>query len=108
VVPDTALFRVYRELIDLRRKHLRLFVDGSLQWLRTDDPRGVLAYERVLDGRRAVVAFNVADAPVRVSVPAQGQYQAAFPAGGPVTVTGGTLNASLPARSVMVWINREP
>jgi glycosidase len=105
VVPDTALFRVYRELIDLRRKHLRLFVDGSLQWLRTDDPRGVLAYERVLDGRRAIVAFNVADAPVRVSVPAQGQYQAAFPAGGPVTVTGGTLNASLPARSVMVWIN---
>ena len=46
VAPDTALFRVYRELIALRKQHLRLFVDGTLEWLLTDDAHGVLAYER--------------------------------------------------------------
>ena len=34
VAPDTALFRVYRDLIALRKAHLRLFVDGDLRWLR--------------------------------------------------------------------------
>ena len=48
VAPDTALFRVYRELIALRKAHLRLFVDGSAGWLLADDAKGVVAYERVL------------------------------------------------------------
>ena len=52
VAPDTTLFRVYRELIALRKDHLRLLVDGSLKWLVTDDQHGLLAYERVL-GRSA-------------------------------------------------------
>ena len=29
VAPDTALFRVYQDLIALRKEHLRLFVDGA-------------------------------------------------------------------------------
>jgi cyclomaltodextrinase / maltogenic alpha-amylase / neopullulanase len=58
VAPDTSLFRVYRELIALRKQHLRLFVDGKLNWLVTDDQRDLLVYDRVLGAQRAVVAFN--------------------------------------------------
>jgi glycosidase len=108
VAPDTALFRVYRELIALRRQHLRLFVDGSLHWLRTDDARGLLAYERVLGDQRAVVAFNVSDTPREISVAADGKYRIAFPAGGAATVAGGRLSAQLPPRSARVWIRESP
>jgi glycosidase len=104
VAPDTALFRVYRDLIALRRQHLRLFVDGSLNWLGTDDARGLLAYERALGDQRAIVAFNVSDAPVEVSLKADGRYRVAFPAGGTATVTDGTLSAQLPPRAARVWI----
>jgi glycosidase len=104
VVPDTALFGVYRELIALRKRHLRLFADGTLSWLLTDDPRGLLAYERVLDQQRAIVAFNVSDAPQELSVTADGSYRAAFPAGGTATAADGRLAAELPAKSARVWI----
>jgi cyclomaltodextrinase / maltogenic alpha-amylase / neopullulanase len=104
VAPDTALFRVYRELIALRRQHLRLFVDGSLSWLRTDDAGGLLAYERVLGDQRAIVAFNVSDAPLEVSIAADGRYRLAFPAGEAATVTDGTLRAQLPPRAARIWI----
>jgi glycosidase len=104
VAPDTALFRVYRELIALRRQHLRLFVDGSLSWLRTDDAGGLLAYERVLGDQRAIVAFNVSDAPLEVSIAADGRYRLAFPAGEAVTVSDGTLRAQLPPRAARIWI----
>jgi cyclomaltodextrinase len=105
VAPDTALFRVYQELIALRKQHLKLFVDGKLNWLVTDDTRGLLAYERVLDDQRAIVAFNVSDATQEVSVAApEGSYRVGFPAGGVVTVTGGKLSARLRAKGEMVWI----
>ena len=81
VVPDTALFRVYRDLIALRKQHLRLFVDGTLRWLVTDDARGLLAYERVLGDQRAIVAFNISDAPHEISVAAEGRYRARLPGG---------------------------
>jgi cyclomaltodextrinase len=104
VAPDTTLFRVYRELIALRRQHLRLFVDGTLSWLLTDDQRGLLAYDRVLGDQRAIVAFNVSDAPLELSVPADGKYRVAFPARGAVTVTDRTLRAQLPPRTARVWV----
>ena len=104
VAPDTALFRVYRELIALRRRHLRLFVDGPLNWLHADDARGLLAYERVLGDQHAIVAFNVSDAPLEFSVAADGRYRVAFPAGGAVTVTDGAIRAQLPPRAARVWI----
>jgi len=104
VEPDTALLRVYRELITLRKEHLRLFVDGKLSWLLTDDQHGVLAYDRVLGDQRAIVAFNVSDATQDISVTADGKYRVAFPAGGAVTVTGGKLRVQLPARSARVWV----
>jgi len=103
VVPDTALFRVYRNLIVLRKQYLRLFVDGTLNWLRTEDARGVLIYERVLGDQRAIVAFNNSDAPHSIAVAASGRYRAGFPAGG-VALANGTLRALLPARTARVWI----
>jgi glycosidase len=87
----------------LRKQHLRLFVDGTLNWLRTDDARGLLAYERVLGDQRAVVAFNVSDTPVEISVPATGRYRIAHPAGA-ATLIEGTLRARLPPQSQRVWI----
>jgi cyclomaltodextrinase len=104
VAPDTALFRVYRDLIALRKENLRLFVDGTLSWLTTDDALGLLAYERVHGNERAIVAFNASDAPHELSVSAEGRYRLAWPAGGSVTTGGGTLKAQLPARSSRVWI----
>jgi glycosidase len=104
VAPDTSLRRVYRELIALRKQHLRLFVDGSLNWLLTDDAWGLLAYDRVLGEQRAIVAFNASDAPHEVNLPAEGTFRTAWPAGRPVTAIGGTLRATLPARSARVWI----
>jgi cyclomaltodextrinase len=104
VVPDTALFRVYRDLIAMRKQHLRLFVDGTLSWLVTDDERGLLAYDRVLGGQRAIVAFNVSDTAREITVAADGRYRLAFPAGGAVTVADGTLRAELPPGEARVWI----
>jgi glycosidase len=104
VAPDTALFRLYRELIALRKQHLRLFVDGSMNWLRTYDAPGLLAYERVRGDQRAIVAFNVSAAPVEASFAADGSYRVASPAGGGTTVTSGELRTQLPPRAARVWI----
>jgi glycosidase len=103
-VPDTALFRVYRDLIALRKRHQRLFVDGTLNWLVTDDRRGLLVYERVLGGQRAIVAFNVSDVSREISVPTEGRYRATYPAGGAVAVAKGTLRDRLEPRTARVWI----
>jgi cyclomaltodextrinase len=104
VVPDTGLFRVYRDLAALRKAHLRLFVDGSLTWLTSDDARGVVVYERVLGDQRAIVAFNNSEAPRTVEVSGEGSYRAAYPAGSPLTSRGGRLRISLPARSSKVLV----
>ena len=104
VAPDTTLLRVYRELIAMRKAHLRLFVDGKLHWLRTDDARGVLVYERVLGDQRAVVAFNVSDSARDVSVPGDGPYRLVFPLDGRLNVAGGRIMDRLPGRSAAVWI----
>lgn len=104
VRPDTALFRVYRDLIGLRNRHRRLFVDGSLTWLVTDDARRLLAYERVLGRERAIVAFNASDGPQEIALPAAGAYRLAYPADGASVNAEGTLTAELPPRAARAWI----
>ncbi len=104
VRPDTALFEVYRGLIALRKAHLRLLVDGDLQWLVTDDARGVLAYARTLGAQRAIVAFNLTDTPRDTSVAADGKWRQAWPPGLAAAVTGGNLRLGLPARAAQVWV----
>jgi glycosidase len=104
VAPDTALFRVYRELIGLRKENLRLLVDGKLNWLLTDDQRGLLVYDRVLGDQRAIVAFNVSETAQEISVPADGRYLVAFPAGEAATIADGTLKSQLPPREARIWI----
>ncbi len=104
VAPDTALFGVYRELIALRKAHLRLFVDGSVGWLLADDAKGVVAYERVLGEERAVVALNASDALQEISVKAEGRYRQVWPVVEVVVAEGGMLRVTLPARSGRVWV----
>jgi glycosidase len=104
VEPDTMLRRVYADLIDMRRRHLRLFVDGSIRWLVTDDDRRLLAYERVLDDERAVVAFNASAESHGIAVAAEGTYRLVYPTDGGVTVAEGTLSAQLPPGSARVWV----
>jgi cyclomaltodextrinase / maltogenic alpha-amylase / neopullulanase len=108
IAPDTALRRVYRELIALRKANLRLFVDGTFRWLLTDDARGVVAYERVLGGQRAVVVFNASDAPREaVRIPAEGRYRVAYAVGDARSqVAGRELLASLPPRTAMVLLTQ--
>jgi cyclomaltodextrinase len=107
VVPDTALFRTYHDLIALRKAHLRLFVDGTIKWLLTDDGRGLLAYERVLGDQRAIVAFNVSDNRQDVSIPAEGKLREAYPAGHLLSAVGGRLRAKLPPGEARVWVGED-
>jgi glycosidase len=104
VVPDTGLFRVYRDLAQLRKEHIRLFVDGSLNWITTDDARGVVVYERVLEDQRAMVAFNNSDSPREIVVPGEGRYRSAYPAGAAITARNGSLRFTLPPRSSRVLL----
>jgi glycosidase len=104
VSPDLALRRVYRDLIALRTSELRLFVDGDVQWLVTDDAMGLLAYARTLGDRQAIVAFNADDRAHEINIEAQGTYRSAYPAGRPVTAINGMLRVQLPARTSRVWI----
>ncbi len=107
VVPDTALFRVYRDLIRVRKQHARLFADGTVKWLLTDDARQLLAYERVLGDQRAIVAFNLSGQAAKASVPGEGRYGAAYPRGESIAATGDTLRLSVPPRSAVVWIRED-
>jgi glycosidase/enterochelin esterase-like enzyme len=104
VEPDTALFRIYQEVIALRKTHQRLFADGALHWLVTDDKRGVLMYDRVLGPERAVVVFNVSDAVQEVTVPGDGSYRTVYPTGAGAPVVEGSFKTRLAARSSVVWI----
>jgi cyclomaltodextrinase len=106
VAPDTILRSVYRDLIALRKQSLRLFVDGSVQWLATDDANGVLAYARELGEARAIVAFNTSDRPQSVALTATGNYRQAWPATGTTITTNGTMDATLPPRSARVWVKQ--
>ncbi len=101
VSPDTALLEVYRQLIAMRRQHARLFADGSLDYLSVDNGARVLAYERALGDRRAVVAFNASDAERSLAVDLDG-YENAFPG----TVTAGEGGLTLAPRTAQVWIRR--
>jgi glycosidase len=104
VRPDTALLRVYRTLIGLRKDHLRLLVDGELRWLETDDARGVLTYERSLGNQSAVVAFNVSDKAQTVASQPSGRYRLVFPPFGDSAVLQAPLKVQLPPRSARVWV----
>lgn len=108
VEPDTVLLEVYRDLIELRRQHIRLFVDGDLDYLLADDGRGLLAYERVLGDQRAVVAFNVSDQKQTVTIEAaDGAYRGALALGDVIEVRAGSLTVELDPVSAAVLI-REP
>ncbi len=104
VTPDTALFRIYQELIALRKNNLRLMVDGSVRWLMTDDARSVGAYERVLGDQRAVVVFNNSESRQDVAVDASGRYRMAYPAGGSLATSNGKLRLRVPARTARIYV----
>jgi glycosidase/predicted alpha/beta superfamily hydrolase len=98
VAPDLGLYELHRELIALRKAHLRLFVDGAHRWLAADDATGVLAYARSLDGAEAVVAFNTSDRPQRFVLPTGSRYRLAFAVG------DRSARETLPPKSAQVWI----
>jgi cyclomaltodextrinase / maltogenic alpha-amylase / neopullulanase len=105
VTVDSVRLNLYRQLIALRKDHLRLLVDGSLEWLRTDDTAGVLVYRRSLGDQRVVAGFNLSEKPREISLPADGAYRMVFPAGKPVTGAAPATSV-LPARSAQVWIRQ--
>jgi cyclomaltodextrinase / maltogenic alpha-amylase / neopullulanase len=104
VSPDTTLFRIYQKLIAVRKQNLRLFVDGTLNWLVNDDKRGLLAYDRVLGNQRAIVVFNVSEQPQGVAVQVEGSFRSAYPVGDRPTIADGKLTAEIPAKAVRIWI----
>jgi glycosidase len=109
VAPDLSLFDTYRELVRLRKDHLRLFVDGTVRWLEASDANRTLAYERSLDGDRAIVAFNASEDYMELELEAEdGTWRVAFSSAGTspeaVQVTNGVLTVELPPLSARVWI----
>jgi glycosidase len=112
VAPDMRLFRTYKEMVALRKNHLRLWVDGDLTWLAADDANRLLAYRRDLDGRQAIVAFNASEDVQDLEIPARdGAWRKAYAPGlradrgSEVTdVAGGMLPARLAPMSAQVWI----
>jgi len=105
VAPDQSLLRTYHGLIALRKAHLRLFVDGTVDWVLTDDAWGLLAYTRTLGNQQALVAFNSGDAAHEVRIPVEGRWRQVWPAS-PVVASaiGGSLRSDLQAHSARVWI----
>ncbi|MEL6442964.1 MAG: glycoside hydrolase family 13 protein [Bacteroidota bacterium] len=62
VARDTDLFAFYRSLTALRAAHPSVFATGDLAWLQADDDTGVIAYQRLGDGERALVVLNTSEA----------------------------------------------
>ena len=104
VAPDTGLFRVYQELIALRKDHLRLFVDGDLEWLVEDDANGLLAYMRVLGKERALVLFNTSEDPQRVTVNLEAGTWAERLGGKRLEKVNGSLSVELQPLGATVWL----
>jgi glycosidase len=105
VAPDLELLRVHKDVITLRKTNLRLFVDGSLDYLVVDDAQGVLVYERALEEERAVVAFNKMDEAASVTFElVQGSYRMAYGGGADLEVARGSVTLELAPRSALVWI----
>lgn len=99
VVPDTDLLRFYTSLAALRKEHLRLWVDGGMEWLASDDSSQVLVYRRALGDQAAVVAFNLSEEPRSVTLPGDGAWRVGF-----FTGSGTVTGSAVPARSAVVWL----
>ncbi|HSR15753.1 MAG TPA: glycoside hydrolase family 13 protein, partial [Gemmatimonadales bacterium] len=104
VAPDTAMFRLYQELIALRTGHLALFAEGEMTWLMTDDQRGLLAYRRRLDDQEAMVAFNLSASPQDLELGGPGRYRLAFPSVPDAGSRTGPFRVRLNPKDAMVWI----
>ena len=105
VAPDMTLHSIYRKLIALRKQYMRLFADGDLNYLVTDDARRLLGYERVLGTQRAIVLFNASDAAHEFTVPAaNGTYQRVFPDSMTQVVQHGQLTVAMQPRTGLLWI----
>lgn len=63
---DEKRFKLYQELIDLRKTHSVLRLGGKTYTL-ADDGRNILAYERYSDSELILVLMNNDDSPQRVS-----------------------------------------
>ena len=101
VAADLQLIGLYRELIELRKANMRLFVDGQTKWLTVDDERRVLVYERRLEDEYALVVFNASDDTHEVTIP-EGTYRQVYPTGSVVT----TATLSLPPLTARVYLSR--
>jgi glycosidase len=104
VEPDASLRETYQRLIELRKDHLRLFVDGDLTWLAADDANGVLAYQRALGEEKAIVLFNRAEDVMNVTVPADaGTWVEAWP-GDREQQVGDSLTVQVLPLRASVWL----
>jgi glycosidase len=108
VVPDTAMFTFYRQLIEMRRDHLELFVRGDLQYTVLDDENGLMAYSRSLGDQHAVIAFNRSDSAraIALNMPTPGDYENVL--GGEVVTSADSdaIHIELGAREAVVFVRR--
>jgi cyclomaltodextrinase len=95
----------YQALAKLRRDH-RVFSRGAVRWLRNDDDKRVLSYERAGDGHSLVVVVNLSSVAYTgvVEAPA-GEYRDITPEAGVVRGQDEPARraATLPALTLAPW-----
>jgi glycosidase len=104
VEPDLELRSFYQRLIQLRKDHLRVFVDGDMTWLVEDDANGILAYQRALGEERAIVLFNRSDDVQDVTVEVDPGTYAEQLRGVRTEPTQGSLAVELMPLEASVWV----
>ena len=99
VAPDLQLLAMYKQLIDLRKSYMQLWVDGEAAWPVVDDARRVVAYSRAHESDQAMVIFNASDEAQSVDIP-HGTYRQIFPLGAVETLD----RVDLPPLSAIVLL----
>jgi glycosidase len=105
VTPDMEHREFLARLAEIRQSEAELFSRGELRWVLTDDERGLLGYERVLDGRRALVLFNRGSQQASTSLElATGSWHEVLQGNDEEREAEGATLFLLPPRDAQIWL----
>jgi glycosidase len=111
--PDQGLFNHYQMLNTIRRTNTAL-TQGDFKVLLADDSAQVVAYGRKTGSQAAVILVNRSAQTQAVSIPVSGylpngislnQTYVVGTGGGPVSVSGGSINTSIGAASAIILLS---
>ncbi|HSJ89118.1 MAG TPA: alpha-amylase family glycosyl hydrolase [Anaerolineales bacterium] len=113
-LPDTAMLDHYKALNGLRSTN-DVLVNGDFKILLADDASGVVAYGRKTLNQAAIVIINRSDQPQSGPISVAGYlhdgvmlnqaYAVGTGSGGPLTVTGGSINGQIGPWSAVLYLS---